>query len=521
MRINTTAQDIATGITPDIPGLALPKGAWTDSRNVRYRDGAVEKVRGQEAAFGSLSATAIFATSITDGTTNFWVYADQTAAYATDGTTHANIMPSGSLTFAATQALTYSGGAFHGFIVLNDGFGTPLQWDPNLSNDMESLTAWPAITARVMRFHRDFIFALGITESSEYNGRLLRWSDRAAQGALPTSWDFADPTNQAGINELGQSPDLLVDALTLRDSFVIYKEYNTWIADYVGGADIYGFRQLFSQMGLLTKDCVVAFGNEGDQHLLVTDSDIVLHNGNDARSLVDGRVRRWFFNALSASAYDKSFVVTDYENREILICFPEQGSTYPNMALVWNWSTNTWAPRELGGQMTWAAAGIIPGEVLTFDGQPSGVAFDNDSGVFDTQNYNPSLRRVFMLDSATPAAYQLDSGETFNGVAMTCFAERTGMALTNSDMNRLKIIDAIYPKVTGTVGDTLNFYIGTRTSVDAAVTYTGPFAFTIGVDYRIQPRLAGRIIDIKVEYTGTNTFRLHGFDVEGRPGGKR
>jgi hypothetical protein len=40
------------GIVPDTPDLNLVEGAWTDSRNVRYRDGAVEKVRGYTQALG-------------------------------------------------------------------------------------------------------------------------------------------------------------------------------------------------------------------------------------------------------------------------------------------------------------------------------------------------------------------------------------------------------------------------------------------------------------------------------------
>jgi len=522
MRDNNVAQEIAAGIMPDIPALALPHGAWTDSRNVRYRDGAVEKFKGQIATLGSLSCTAIFASSITDGTTNYYVYASSTVAYGTNGTTHANVMPTNSLTFAAALDLNFSGGPFHGFMLLNDGVEVPLSWVPGLGNDFTSLTAWPAITAKVLRSHKDFLFAFGITESSVYNGRLIRWSDAAAQGALPASWDYTDPTNQAGITELGQTPDLLVDALTLRDSLIVYKENSTWVADYVGGVDVYGFRQLFGQVGLLSKDCVVSFGNKGDQHFLVSESDIVLHDGNSARSICDGRTRRWFFAKLSASAFARTFVVTDYENREILICFAETGYAYPNLALVWNWASGqdgTWTPRELGGQMTHAISGILPGTVETFDAA-SGT-FDTDPGVFDRQNYDPSKRRVIMFDSAKPAAYQLDSGETFAGTAMTCYAERSGMTLSAIDLNRIKIIDEIYPKILGTIGDTFDFYVGTQTAVDGATTWTGPYRFTIGTDYKIDPRVAGRILSLRVIYTGTNTFRFFGFDIEGRPGGWR
>src|SRR3990172_2636260 len=111
------------GLVPDQPPVVLPDGVLSDSRNVRYRDGAIEKVAGYTTAFGSLSATAIWAANITDGTTRFWVYAGNTVCYATDGTTHADIKGAGSI--SASDNLGFTGGAFHGYIVVNDGGNIP------------------------------------------------------------------------------------------------------------------------------------------------------------------------------------------------------------------------------------------------------------------------------------------------------------------------------------------------------------------------------------------------------------
>src|SRR5690349_21389536 len=129
-----------TGFLPDPPDMALPAGSWTDSRNVRYRDGAVEKVRGYVQALGELSATSIWAAPISDGTNYYWAYGSGTVMYATDGATHANI--TGSITLGATDDLGYTGGAFHGHLLVNDGVNIPQSWNPSLSNDLISLTAW-------------------------------------------------------------------------------------------------------------------------------------------------------------------------------------------------------------------------------------------------------------------------------------------------------------------------------------------------------------------------------------------
>jgi hypothetical protein len=503
------------GFLPDAPDMIAPAGAWTDSRNVRYRDGAMEKCRGYEQALGDLSVTAVWASAIQDGVNSFWAYGGGSVMYATDGSTHADI--TGAVTLGPTDDLGLTGGAFHGYLLVNDGANIPQSWLPSLSNDLVSLTAWPALTltCKVLRPFKDFIFALRIVDTGAYNPRLIRWSDRAAQGALPLSWDYTDPTNQAGINELGQTHDLLVDMLPLRDSAMFYKEQHTWAAEYIGGDDIFGFRQVFSQVGMLTENCALAFGA---QHLVLTDQDLVLHDGNSARSLLDRKARRWLFNRINTNRFKRCFLVPDFRNREAYICFPESGSDWPNMALVWNWAEDTLHPYDLGGPKTWATPGIIPGASVTFDAEAG--SFDDAAGTFDEETYNPFQSRILLLDAVANRAYQNDTGETYNGLEMPVYAERTGMAITK-DLGSIKRVRRLLPRVLGTTGDTLRFYIGARATQNATTSWTGPYTFVIGTDYKIDLRVSARLLDMRVEYSGTNTFRLHGLTFEFENDGMR
>lgn len=496
------------GFLPDAPDMLAPAGAWTDSRNVRYRDGAAEKCRGYEQALGNLSVTAIWAAPISDGTNYFWVYGAETVLYATDGATHANVTGAGALAPSASPDLGYTGGAFHGHMVINDGVGIPQSWSPSLANDFVSLTAWPAITCKVLRSFKDFMFAFRITDTGDYNPRLMRWSDRAAQGRLPLSWDFTDPTNQAGINELGQTADSLIDAQPLRDSLMIYKELNTWAAEYIGGDDIFGFRQVFSQVGMLTENCVLTFGA---QQLVLTDQDLVLHDGNSAQSLLDRRARRWLFNRINTARFKRCFLVPDFRNREAYICFPESGYDYPNMALVWNWAENTLHPVDLGGPKTWATPGIIPGTAVSIDSKTT--TFDSTPGTFDEETYSPFQSRVLLLDAVAKRAYQNDSGETYNGAPMPVYGVRTAIAL-KKDLGQLMRIKRIFPRVLGSIGDELRFYIGARETQNAVTSWQGPFSFRIGVDYKLDVRVTARLLDLRYEFSGTNSFRFHGLGFE-------
>jgi hypothetical protein len=505
-RINVSK--LSGGFIPDQPDLTLPAGVWTNSRNVRYRDNSAEKCRGYSQALGDLSATAMWAAPIADGTNYYWVYGSSTVLYATDGTTHANVSHP-SISYNAAEDLGWTGGPFHGFMLANDANNIPQSWLPGLGNDFASLTAWPAITCKVLRPFKDFIFALRNTTGGSYNPREVRWSDRAAQGALPQSWDFADPTNQAGITELGQSEDQLVDALGLRDSLIIYKESHTWAADYVGGRDIFGFRELFAEVGMLAENCACAFKSN---HLVLTNDDLVVHDGNSAQSIADKRTRKWLFARINTARYKRSFVVPDYRNREVYIYFPEPGNDWPNLALVWNWAEDNFHVFDLGGPKSWAVPGIAPGSAISFDADSPGT-FDEASGLFDEETYSPFSRRVMIFDSLAQRAYQNDTGETYNGQAMTVFAERSGIGVTE-DLGSIKRVWRLWPRLEGTVGDILNFWIGVKDTIQSPTTWSGPYPFTIGTDNWIDTRLDGRIFDIRHEYLGSNTYRLFGISFD-------
>lgn len=504
--MRSSIDNVTLGFAPDPVDLQLPDGFFTDSRNFRYRDAAVEKVKGQQAVFGSLSSTAIWAASIGDGVTSYWIYGNEAVLYATDGTTHAQVS---TLSYNAGPDLGYTGGQFHGYQILNDSIFVPQRWQPSLSNKVRDLDNWPSSTyCKVIRPFADFLVALRLTESGVYNPRVLRWSDVAGVGALPPSWDYTDPTNLAGRTELGETEDYLIDCLPMRDVNIVYKQFSTFLMQPIGLPDVFSFRLLFSQAGLLTENCVKAFGAN---HFVVTADDIVVHDGAGAQSIANKRVRRWFFNAMSQARYQRSFVASDYFNKEMWVCFAESGHSFPNLALVWNWQDDSFYVRELGADMSHGANGIVIGSELTIDGLTG--SFDSQTQTFDEQTFTPFSNRLVLWNAGAPAAYQAETGETLNGSTMTCYATRENIGLTR-DVGSIKRVKRVLPKVIGTAGDTVSIYVGSKSTPEGTTTFSGPFAFTIGTDYKIDCRVSGRWITLKFQYAGTNTVRLAGFDVE-------
>lgn len=511
--MRASIDSVTQGFAPDPVDLQLPDGFFTDSRNFRYRDAAVEKCKGQAAVFGSLSVTPMWAASIGDGTTSYWIYGNEAVLYATDGTTHTNVS---SASYNAGPDIGYTGGQFHGYQILNDGVLAPQSWQAGLSNKVQSLVNWPAsTTCKVVRPFRDQLIALRLTESSVYNPRVIRWSDIAGVGALPGSWDYTDPTNFAGRAELGETQDYIVDCLALRNVNIVYKQFSTYLMQPIQSLDSFEFQQLFSQSGLLAENCAAAFGA---QHFVVTPDDIILHDGSNIQSLADKRTKRWFFGALNASRYQRTFVVPDFHNQTMWICFCETGNDFPNLALCWDWANNAWFPRELGVNMSHGATGIVIGSELTFDGQSG--SFDSLTTTFDESTFTPFSNRLVLFNGAAPAAYQAESGETFNGTTMNCYATRSNIGLTR-DLNSIKRIKRVFPKVIGTAGDTFSVTVGSKSTPDSTTTFSGPFNLTVGTDYKIDCRVSGRWITLKFSYSGTNTIRFAGFDIEFDNDGRR
>ena len=506
--------NMAAGTNVDQPPWELAPNVWSRARNVRFRDGATETFSGQQQVFSSALGAPWRLLPISDGSNYYWVYCAPGNVYATDGTAHADISPTpNNLTTLTTSsnAPGWTGGAFQGFMVLANGTtNDPMSWVPGLGNDAVALANWPAtLSCQVIRPYRNFLFALRCTESGSFNSRLIRWGQSADPGSLPGSWDYTDPTVDTGRVEFGQTQDQVVDLLPLRDIGVLYKENYTWSIQYRGGIDNpFIFRQVFAEVGMLSEWCAAQWQG---RHVVLSTNDVVLHDLNQAQSIIDRQYRRWLFNQIDGDNYRQCFVVPNYKNREIWICFPEAGHDFANLALVWNYQEGSLQVRDLGADVPHINWGIVSEGTGagTFDDDVG--TFDAATGTFDEQQFNPSVTSILMSDQTN--LLQGDEGGTFDGQTITAYWERSALPL-DKDVLRYAYIKRVFPKIVGGLGESLSVEIGTRKTLEDSVSWSAPQTFTIGTDLYVNFIEMGRIIDIRFTYTGTQTLRLFGFDIE-------
>lgn len=395
------------GLIKDVNPKSLPANdkdgfAWTNVQGMRFKDGVITKLPGYELLIDTTSTIIpYFETRITNGSNSFYVYAGYNKIYCYFTGTHYNITRQSGGTdvnYAATANFPWNVALLNGFPIFNNGVDIPQAWTTvNQSTKLSNLAAWPTSnTAAVIRAYKAYLIALDVTDAipKRYSNK-VKWSGSALPGALPTTWDYTDPTNDAGEIELNDSEGYLVDCLPLNDYNILYKNTSTYIMAFVGGNQIFAFRKLFPSVGMLAKNCAVAFENK---HFVVTNDDVIVHDGNSFQSVIDTRNRKYLFSNMVPGNVSRTFCVPNYDQSEIWICYCSASTTYPDSALIYNYRSNTWTRRNLpetpwisegfidiSQSTTWASMGTSGSQTVNVGGNKTGATATgllNDATVY-------------------------------------------------------------------------------------------------------------------------------------------
>jgi hypothetical protein len=516
----------AIGYVADVLAHETPPNAWSNGRNVRFVDGYVERQPGHTPVYGTPSVVPNWLLPVPGLTDYHWIYASTTAVYMVNSAqVHTNITRAlGAYTGDLNN--NWNGGLLNGIPVINNGVDDPQMLTPPApASDLILLTAWPANTkVKCLRPFKQFLFGMDWTESGVRYQHKVRWSNQAAAGAVPSSWDVTDPTVDTGQATLPDSGGFVLDSLPLRDVNIVYKENEVWGFQHIGGAQIFRPYRIIGEAGMLTRDCATSFYAQGLRHAVFGSDDLFIHDGNTAQSIADRRTRRWLFNQISSSNFNRCFTVANYEAQQIWFCFVPEGQTLATMALPWNWKTGTFSlPRELPG-VRYISAGLINDTAVGVSWDSDVGAWDADIQVWDERLYGSAARKMLMGVPTGPTLQYLDQGNLFNGSMYNSYVERTGIPYARvdrngepqSDVNSRKLMTELWPRFEAAVGTQINISVGSHEDPNAGVTWKGPFPFIVGQHQKINPLVAGRFLAVKFESTANAAWKLHeyAFDVK-------
>lgn len=411
--------------------------------------------------------------------------------------------------FTGTQDDRWTGGAFSGNLVLNNGVDLPQYWDGTAAK-LRNLTGWnPAWKCDVMVPFKQYLVSLGITKSGAKYPHMVKWSAAALPGAIPTSWDETDVTRDAGELDLAETPDLLVDALPLGDMLIVYKERSMYALRFIGQPFIFQVQRLPGDVGMMARGCGA---NTPLGHVVLTSGDVVLVTPQGPQSIADGKVRRFIFNNIDANNFRRAFVCTNPQKFEVLVCFPVNGSAYCNMAAVWNWATQTWGLRDLPNA-TYGASGQISNSVSTTWATDT-ETWALDATTWNENEYAPGEARLMF---STPTAIRaFDVGTSDDGsTQITGSLERVGMYF--DDASTVKLLRGIRPRIDAPNGAQVTVQAGAAMTPDSAPIWSDPVTFTAGSDFKADTFSQGRYLAIRLSCN--RPWRIRSLDLDIVPTG--
>jgi hypothetical protein len=471
--------DLATlGVVNDVKPYMLPPEALTLALNVRYRDKALESLLGWEQVFGTPGVAPHFLMPIVTTATRYWLYSSLAKIYVYDGIAHADITRAAGGDYAAVNTADWNGTILGGIPIFNNGTDVP-QFRANMTagTKFANLTNWPATTrAKVIRAFGPYLMAFNVTEAGVAKPHMIIWSHPADPGSIPVSWDYTDPTRDTGNKDLEDvNSGVILDALPLQSTMFIYKGTSTWRANIIGGRFIFDFKTFLETSGILAARCVALTG-DGTRHCVVTQDDMIWHNGNRVVSILNDRQRTKLFAEMDTVNYANSFLFCNPLASEMWFCYPTSGNTQPNKALIWNYKE--------GGEK-----GVISfADGITFrnaaigdvEGDSSELWSDGlDDWSEDTGPWSEfTRRRVVLAGTDATKFYNMDRGSTRDGVAFTQTVQREGLAIVGRkrsgewivDHQVRKMFQRLWPKVSGAA---VNIRLGSQELVDGPISW-GP-----------------------------------------------
>jgi len=538
------------GVIKDIPPYELPPEAWSDVRNVRFRDGKIEKFLGHRSAYDqSASVTETIAVDpwwvlpVQTPGNRFWVYASRNQVFAATSVSNNNKITrfdstaSADLAYSATPSLRWNGGVLGNIPILNNGFDAPQKWDPvGLSQRLQDLDydtsvgdTWSdqSLTARTVRPYKNFLVALDVDKAGTRHRQMVKWSHPAESNAVPSSWNETDATKDTGEHHLSETDGIVIDCLPLKDVNVIYKEDETIGMQFIGGKFVFRFFNMFKTFGVISRDCVIEILGK---HLVLARGDVILHDGQHAESILTKKLRDWLFTSIDTNFIDNCFMAHNFFQREVWICFPVQGQSlafFPTRALVWNYAENTFYVRDLPNvaHANWGSIELT-GTGRTWSTIPGTWATTNESWGDDPPVDLYDRLLLASPDSAaatlTPKLYVADETEEFDGVLMTSRVERQGLAFIYNDREgRLKydktsrkLINAVWPRIEANVGTKIKIFVGAQEHEKDPVVWTDPNTFTVGESLKVDVRVNTRIPAIAFETDTSSHWSMSGYDLD-------
>ncbi len=493
-------------VAPDLIPQDAPLEAWNDAANVFFRNGESYRALGDAPTLPNAQADARTAVYVEVAGQGFWVYATNLGIFAHDGAVEFDITPAAGWTGA--DAATFTSCVLNGIAYINASDRDPVYWGGAPLEGCEPLPDWPSNgRCLALRAHKNFLFGIGFISEGDQR---VRWSDAAEAGTVPQSWTPA-PDNFAGFVDLAPLSAACLEGASLRDSFVVYKNESVWSFDFVGGNAVFRVRKIFAEHGIVNTNALTR--GIDDVHLFVgSEGDVFITDGVQVRSVLDGRAQRAFYAAFVQNKNGLFAAATLAREKVGLVCYPANGSTRINQALVFDFITQDIGFRDMPDILCAAEGGKLSdgSQSNVWDGDPQ--SWDDDGTPWPFEVSVVTLDDVLVAGAFGFAVVSDPEAEDFIGGEVFARVEKSGLAFGDAQVR--KMVSRIWPKITGRDGDQLEIRLGGQEITGGPVALQPPVMFTIGQDYPIDTFVQGRFLSMEITSQGGAPWRMGTMDLE-------
>jgi len=524
-----------SGVVSDAAPWDLPPNALTDGRNFRIHNGRLGPSGGSSLATNRVTvggSIGHIAQSVSANGDNTWVVCTENTVEIWDGSKFVVIW---AYPYAVDET-KFSACTIGHAVFINNPDSYPIFWINDGSMDTADWLVWgpeydeddnptglnetwrdAGIKCRVLASHKNFLFALGTIEqdgAAVTYGDRVRWSHPCEPNGIPYTWkepDNNDRSSIAGYVTLGRGGDV-VGGESMRDSMVIYSQNAISIMDFTGDALGWRRRSLSNTYGLSGKDALVECNGA---HFFMSPEDILVFDGNQTQSLLQGRMRKRYAADLNYGFVDRCVALHNMTFNEIWFCFPSRGSSKANMAYTYNYRDQSIGIRDLSlsGGVVHATFGRGTLNMVKDKWDESEPTWEQIRELWDQNAPNPFGGLV--LGGIGDRIYSLD---TFNpDDDIESYVERVGMPIEGHDT--AVTITRIYPHIEGFAP--VHFKLGSQQAAGGYVDWKTPREFVPGINRKIDVKSTGELHCMRIDMPKVGNVTLSGMDVDAVPAGKR
>ena len=503
----------ANGIIRDIPSVLLPVEGWSDGRNVKFDNDNVSKMLGHEAEF-SVSTEPELVQYWPRPVTPYYVTASGSTVQRMDGAGQTATIGTGFSTSGRWRASLFNGGYT---LIMNNGVDVPQYITYGTDGrsfevSLQPLPDWPTgFRAGVVRSHNYALIAGNLEDRSGsfvgHQAGTIRISSQAAPGGVPSSWTIGpELLTSADEFELATSGRIL-EIISLRSNAIVFTDNSIHSVTLAQANQPTRVANLNDTNGILATGCAAEF----DGQIFVVDrNDVYITSGTGSiQSVIDHKMRDYFFNNLNAEHYEATYVVRNPSEDEIWICYPttSQTSAHCNEALIWNYRNFTWTIRDLPNSRD----------------ATLGPRIENNAFVGGAEYLMITGYENLANNGTSNFIHRTGTTNQFNGDNYQAFVERK--VLDFGDASLSKWTAEIYPLMEGT--GTVDVSMQGTNNAGATVDLTGNArdlkrqSYNIETGYKVDNRVNGRYLNIRFSSNNDQNWILAGYSFDYEPSTRR